>query len=61
MTINSEHRLSCDIFTLFKKGKEPKIVAKRNEVVKIVFISTPAVIVESKRGERFTVNVSKLN
>ncbi len=60
ITPGDECRLSCDVFSNFKKKSEPEQYGKRNEIVRIVSISEPAVIVEGKNGNRYSVNLKKL-
>ncbi len=60
MTPGDECRLSCHVFSNFRKKSEPEQYGKRNEIVIIISISEPAVIVENKKGNRYAVNLEKL-
>lgn len=59
--MNNEVILNEDVYSNFNiADKDRRPYGKRLEKVTIVFESLPALIVENKRGERFSVNVSKV-
>lgn len=59
--IDEEVTLITDVYSNFSiNEKDRKPYAKRGEKVKIISESLPALIVETKKGLRFPVNVEKV-
>lgn len=59
--MTEEVTLKIDVYSHFNiNDKNRKPYAKRGEKVKIISESLPALIVETKKGERFPVNIENV-
>lgn len=59
MNMGDKAILVKDVFSVFDKAKK-KALGKRNEEVTIISTPLPAVIIENKKGERFSTHISSL-
>lgn len=61
LSLHDEVTLNEDVYSNFDiHSKDRKLYGKKMDKVTVVFESLPALIVETKKGERFTVNVNKV-